>query len=456
MSAGSWDRSQFSPPTVSWIGKKHTRSWSGSDRLFKVYPKASLVSVDRASSIFDDLDDEAKARHHLVAKATRAQARRLNVRAGLAQSGNGFFFYGKDSTTRPPKRSYDTDQSYTMTESFMSESLVSYRNPNFPYPVIGGARQMSRFGATTWLPRDLFTANDQIRLIKKLGEKVRGSEFNAGVFLAETNEALGLIGDSAIRIAKSIHHLRRGDFAGSARSLLERTSRKPIKPYSEMRPFKPTAERLSSHWLELQYGWLPLLEETYTGAQYVAHQLSVPLKKKYKASIRVEQRHRRSYVGGLTPYPIYGDSVLTHTRWLTAVFTEKAPTLESMVPLDPATVAWELLPYSFVLDWFIPIGSFLEARAASNSLKCDYHVIANKLEGRAFTPHGPGLVGPRSPDYNYNVNFTRQVIAGSPQVPLPRFKPLSEALSVKRVLSAISLVTQQVFGGKTFSRPLGN
>lgn len=459
MSVGSWDRSQITqvgPTIASWNGVKHTRSWNGLDRQLKVYPKASLVSVDRAQAIFDDLDDENKARHHILAKATRREARRLNVNAGLAQSGQGFFFYKKDGKSKLPKREYSQDNNYTMSERYDSEWPCFYRGPNAPYPVTFAQSQMSTFGATTWLARDLLGANDQLKLIKKLGEKMRGSDFNAGVFLAESNEAIGLIGDTAIRVAKAHHHLRRGDLAGTARAIFERTSRTPIKSYQSMRPFRPTAERMSSHWLELQYGWLPLLNEAHSAAEFVAHQLSVPLKKKYKASIRVEMRTRNNWVSGYTPYKIFGDSTLTHKRWLTAVFREKSPYLGTMVQLDPATVAWELLPYSFAADWFIPFGSWLEARSLASSLNCDYHVIANKRTGERYAPYGPGIVGDRIPARSFDVTFSRQVIAGNPQVPPPRFVPLSKALSVRRCLSAISLVTQQVFGGKTFSRPIGN
>jgi hypothetical protein len=35
---------------------------------------------------------------------------------------------------------------------------------------------------------------------------------------------------------------------------------------------------------------------------------------------------------------------------------------------NPASIAWELVPYSFVVDWFVPVGNTLEAMTATAGL----------------------------------------------------------------------------------------
>lgn len=454
MSTGSWDRSQFvTQPDSSWIGRKHYRSWNGSDRQFKAYPKASLVSVDRAQAIFDDLVDENRAESKFLARQTRREARKAGVNSGLATSGNGFFHYGKREGDKPPKRSYDQDNPYSMSEDILEDSNLVYRSPNPPYGGLVG-RQMHAFGATSWATMPAWTANDQLRLIRKLGETVRGSDFNAGVFLGELHEAFGLVGDSAIRIARSLRAIKRGDLAGSARSLFEGTTRAPVRPYRSMQPFKATADRVSANWLELQLGWLPLLSEAHSAGEFIAHQLNVPLRKKYKTSIRKETSTQR--ITSWVPGGIVAKSTGVYTRWLTAVYVEKNPNLSTMYQLDPASVAWQLVPLSFVSDWFIPFGSWLEARAASSSLNCDYHVLATKTVATRHPPEGKGILSRDGRPVWKRVTFTRQVIQGNPQVPIPEFTPLSEVFSVKRCLTALALVTQAFVGDASrFSRPLG-
>lgn len=36
--------------------------------------------------------------------------------------------------------------------------------------------------------------------------------------------------------------------------------------------------------------------------------------------------------------------------------------------LDPVSLAWNLLPMSFVFDWFIPVGTFLDGFTATEGL----------------------------------------------------------------------------------------
>jgi hypothetical protein len=44
-------------------------------------------------------------------------------------------------------------------------------------------------------------------------------------------------------------------------------------------------------------------------------------------------------------------------------------TLNQLGLLNPASLAWNLVPWSFVVDWFLPIGSVLEALSAPAGLK---------------------------------------------------------------------------------------
>jgi len=37
--------------------------------------------------------------------------------------------------------------------------------------------------------------------------------------------------------------------------------------------------------------------------------------------------------------------------------------------LNPINLVWEILPFSFVVDWFLPIGPYLEAASAFNGLE---------------------------------------------------------------------------------------
>jgi hypothetical protein len=59
-------------------------------------------------------------------------------------------------------------------------------------------------------------------------------------------------------------------------------------------------------------------------------------------------------------------TITTHTKFVIRFRMDDplAATLSQTGFTNPVSLAWELLPFSFVADWFIPIGDFLEALEA--------------------------------------------------------------------------------------------
>jgi len=199
-------------------------------------------------------------------------------------------------TTRPPRRARDTDHRYYMYYDKSDGEPISFW--------VDGEEKTD--WSSQWFEcadssSFLLDSNDQINLLGKLREKLQGSDFNMSVFLGESHQTVRLIGDTAIKIAKSIHHLRKGDLAGTARALIEGTSRKPHKPYSQMKPFRPTLDNMSRHWLEVQYGWRPLLQDVEGAAQAVAHKLSWPAQQTYRMSVKKKQVDTRTYASIVKP-----------------------------------------------------------------------------------------------------------------------------------------------------------
>jgi hypothetical protein len=104
-------------------------------------------------------------------------------------------------------------------------------------------------------------------------------------------------------------------------------------------------------------------------------------------------------------------------------------------------VAWELVPYSFVIDWFIPIGSYLDNLA-----------VIPTLTGRSMTmivrewqASGVGTSkfhkGASATFRKVNVNRTT---GGGLSLGTPSFKTLSEASSGKHIANAIALAHQRI------------
>lgn len=409
MTVGSWDRSV---PDNGSYKKTFTKTWSGADRVRVDYPKAPLVTVHRYS----------KRQGKVIAITFRKK------RSGIS---------------RPPKRARDEDHNYAATYLRMVDRKVRFiladGSMTAPFYLMDFTGVTSWFGWDT--PSSAFDANDQIKLIGKLREKMSGSDFNLGNVLGEGHQTLRMIGDTAISIAKSLHHLKKGDLAGAARSLLEPANRKPLKPYSQMKPFRAnSADILSSKWLELQYGWKPLLSDVEAGAQFVSHKLNVPIQQVYRMSIRKEKANSRTTTGW--KYPIVGKSVAVARRSLKITVAEHPSVLQSLGLLNPEVVAWEIMPWSFVIDWFLPIGSWLEARATLSGVVISKNLQSTTVRSSSFCPQSASIVGD-----TFDVGYNRTIMdrfanTGGPKLPLPRVKPLSEALSVQHCLNGLALLSQ--------------
>lgn len=324
---------------------------------------------------------------------------------------------------------------YTCSVLLQDDPLVQMRNSN------GDA-----FSATTsWMfgppPRGslVWDANDDIRLLGKLRSTVAGSDFNMGVALAELGPAMRMVSDAALRLASALRGIRNRDYQGAARALIDG-------------PFSPTMRlnaRKSAHrnWLELQYGWMPLVKDIDSGAAFIAHQLNAPRQQRY-----VVRSNKRQDVISF-PYTWTGNHVSVHKQIIAYIDEVDVPQLAGL--MDPASVAWELLPYSFVADWVIPFGEYLDARGLASSLTGTFvttETWRQRSGGPALAYGVPPLPPEDKRDNNYaghtsysmiSVDLTRTV-SKSLSVPPPTVKPLGKIATWKHVANAIALLSNAV------------
>lgn len=339
------------------------------------------------------------------------------------------------------KRVYEEEHPYSLNFTRMFEDRVSYTVPsNFPV-----WSDMTIHGVQSWAAQDLFTANDQIRLVGKLQDLLYGSDFNMGVALGELGESLGLIGDTAKRFAGALGAARHGQWGRAADFLLSGTKRKRKPGHVDMPGGKPTSKMLADNWLELQYGWLPLLKDVEAGAQMLAHHLNVPVRQSYRVAIRREvQTSRDSQVGYQPNQKAHAEGTKSHRRSIIARIEEAGSIPQFLGLTNPELVIWELVPYSFVADWFIPIGDWMQARALVSHLKGTF-ITSDKRMGAAYSPVSQYFAF--QPRGNYRQVLFSRTVSSTLDVPMPHFKPLGKAASWQHCANAVGLLVSQ-FAGK--------
>lgn len=321
-----------------------------------------------------------------------------------------------------------TDNRYVMSLGvfYDPEVSVKYGYPNNMRGPFTGSMISRGYGLT--IPSEAkFDTNDEYKLLAKLTGSLRDHQFNAAVFGAEARSSLEMVAESATRIASAFRYLKRGDITRAARAV---GAKRPGKVYKD----------IGNNWLELQYGWIPLLGDAYEAGKAIGSLLNRP----QRTSIKSRRKKRLS----IDPTLAGNTGECTVTKQVIARLEEEYSPLASLGLINPEIVAWELIPYSFVADWFLPIGDFLEYRAVLGNTKATFVVTTVTkawCQGGTGTEGSDGYVESVTGGDLYRHNYVdmKREIRSSYDVPLPSFQnPLD--LSWKRCVSAIALLGQRV------------
>ncbi len=284
------------------------------------------------------------------------------------------------------------------------------------------------------------TAEASTKLLKKL----KSGTINVAVASAEAKKTGATIANAATRMYNAYRNLRRGNFGQAAEDLGGIASRRGRKRFS--RAYAKDVERaVANGWLELQYGWKPLLNDVYGAAEALAKAQLVPmyLKETAVAKINMPLKGFRKSSDGLTTY--YDEGYRETIVRFGVTYYRKPGTARTAAELgitNPLTVAWELVPFSFVADWFLPVGQALETLDATNGLQF--------LDGyrstvtRHYVTYTQTTVDTASSVWTENnqssgqefVDFERVILSGFPSPTLPRFR---NPWSTTRAASALAL-----------------
>jgi hypothetical protein len=278
----------------------------------------------------------------------------------------GYLYYRRVYLKRAkPRLSFLNPTDYDL--SIQSHEVGTYRkmfSPSFylekaeghPGEVNG---MFSEYFTTSGTARSFpsFSNNHLNGVITDLRLKIKDQSVNFAQAWAERHRTMGLLSDSISRIARSIQYLRRGNWR-KANSLLKLG--------------KKAGSQAPASWLEYQYGWTPLLNDVY-GSMEALRQLreaadwgvSVKTGRKFETSSQelVEKTtlggKARLYVKVKTFQGVFGRIDYQPTNDFFSVLASNTGVT------NPALVAWELVPYSFVFDWGAQVGNWISSLDAT-------------------------------------------------------------------------------------------
>lgn len=296
--------------------------------------------------------------------------------------------------------------------------------------------------------------------IEKFHSQVKDMDVNLGQVAAERHMTWDLVATAAKRAHGAMKDLRSGNIVGAASHLGVTVGRRRRSRFNKSYK-RNQAEAVASGWLELQYGWKPLLQDVYgaidlasktPGPEYHTIETKKTIKRELQRTIDNIGSQAQYYTG--SDQTILGGSARCTVR-VGCTFTVSNSTLKSAAGMgltNPALLAWELLPFSFVADWFLPIGNYISSWDSTLGLSfySGYVTTFKKFEGhgtavasKVYLPtlrQSMKLCTCRIMD----VTVTREVLGAFPSISLPRFK---NPASATHAANAIGLLVQY-FRGK--------
>lgn len=266
-------------------------------------------------------------------------------------------------------------------------------------------------------------------------QKVADGKISVGLAVAESKLTLALLVELVTKLVKVIRAVRRGRWSEAGKILGYRT-------------WKDT-KGLSDSWLQYQYGLKPLISDIY-GAQ---EQLKAGFREK-EQTFKVSRQLRQALVPQDFVVPATDPDIWTNDAKFIAngkafeiikfvyfmkVSDASLHALAQLGLVNPAVIAWELVPFSFVIDWLLPIGNFLDGATATLGTTFiagyeDRLISADLTLDRYFLNFVSGDVGKHSlKQYSF-----QRIPLFTPVLPmLPHFK---NPFSTTHVISAAALV----------------
>lgn len=125
--------------------------------------------------------------------------------------------------------------------------------------------------------------------------------------------------------------------------------------------WRAETKRAGAWWLEAHFGWEPLIRDIYTGCVLLSepHWPSYPAHGRGSHSGVRDRSHPRDWRWAEQDVT----SIEARVRISANVrVTNPNALLASQCGLiNPIGIAWELVPFSFAVDWFLPVGKFLHS-----------------------------------------------------------------------------------------------
>lgn len=245
---------------------------------------------------------------------------------------------------------------------------LEYRRGNASYADINTYRhgKLYREMTSQFSEKDIFSflvsQSDYTRIrqlaVNKCLQDVAGIRTNALELYATRIVTINTVTKRVGQIANAMLALKRGRWKQFKRHLgLDKSLR---------RPGAHKFQDIPGLWLEYAFGWSPLVSDCYNILNKTFEPPKMKVQKEYSEVI-----DRSFDDNDVSRVRLTGSCRVDIRATASCMVSVDVPALAALAQYginNPAAVAWELIPWSFVVDWFIPVGDYIEQLGATAGL----------------------------------------------------------------------------------------
>lgn len=281
----------------------------------------------------------------------------------------------------PENKTYYGLATTTNSEGDMnsSELVVERKQVNVWHPLTKGDHVTpNSFGFQVFRGRGYpahdyqrYTSQGQVRWINTTSDSFSGSGYGYSPYgeldwSLTDDQALGSLLDQlksgpnvSVDVAESGQTLRMLKNAFNVRKQMKEVVEQAVKGKAFRRRSRGQnrLDYVTSKWLEARYGWLPLIHSTYDILRECAKRVDTSLFVVRGRSSRSDADKVSTGSGTYWDPRRTTDFSLHFRTEIQAQFRLPTTTqIYNWTTLNPALIAWELMPLSFVADWFVNVG----------------------------------------------------------------------------------------------------
>jgi hypothetical protein len=183
---------------------------------------------------------------------------------------------------------------------------------------------------------------------------VKAQDVHLGNFIAEFHKTVHTVTDRVSKITQGVRAYKQRNPLGWATVKRVQIGNLPDYRWCE----------IPNDWLELQYGWKPLLSDIQGALQamFKVARRSVPII--VASGVVKDELLTTSLASGALPSTAtirWGNKRTARVQLAYQVVNSLLHELSSLGLINPAEIVWEVTKYSFVVDWVLPVGPWLSS-----------------------------------------------------------------------------------------------